>query len=115
MKEPYDQGVASRVGPESCGGGREATLEALTGGVRAGLLNRDIVSVRGADACLGVRKATSLVSLAQETDGPREVKDPAHARTHLTRKPGGLTLDPGSTRGPRRESLTKEQDDDERA
>ena len=35
MKEPYDEGVANHVGPESCVVGREAGGEALTG-VRAG-------------------------------------------------------------------------------
>ncbi len=31
MKEPYGEGLASRTGPESCAGGREAAGEALTG------------------------------------------------------------------------------------
>jgi hypothetical protein len=31
MKEPYREGVATRSGPESCGGRREAAVEALTG------------------------------------------------------------------------------------
>lgn len=35
MKESYEEGLANHLGPESCGGGREATPEALTG-VRIG-------------------------------------------------------------------------------
>jgi hypothetical protein len=31
MKDPYDEDVASHIGPESCTGGREAVGEALTG------------------------------------------------------------------------------------
>jgi hypothetical protein len=35
MKEPYDEGVANHIGPESCVFVREGRREALTG-VRAG-------------------------------------------------------------------------------
>jgi len=43
MKESYDEGVASHIGPESCAGAREGSGEALTG-VRAGRpLSREMV------------------------------------------------------------------------
>jgi RNA-directed DNA polymerase len=49
MKVSYDQGVASRVGPESCGGVREDAVEALTG-VRAGwVLSLEKLEFRSAD------------------------------------------------------------------
>jgi hypothetical protein len=32
MKEPYGEGLASHTGSESCGHGRKAVYEALTGG-----------------------------------------------------------------------------------
>jgi hypothetical protein len=32
MKESYDEGVASHIGPESCGYGGNVIFEALTGG-----------------------------------------------------------------------------------
>ena len=42
MKEPYGEGVANHTGPESCGGGSNAAVEALTG-VHAGqVLSREI-------------------------------------------------------------------------
>jgi RNA-directed DNA polymerase len=45
MKESYDEGVASHIGPESCAKGRKSLSEALTG-VRAGrLLSREMVLV----------------------------------------------------------------------
>jgi hypothetical protein len=50
MKESYDQGLASQVGPESCGCGREAAAEALTGERAGRVSSREIVNVRGADA-----------------------------------------------------------------
>ena len=43
MRESYGEGVAIHTGPESCGGGSNATAEALTG-VRAGqVLSRGIL------------------------------------------------------------------------
>jgi hypothetical protein len=54
MKEPYEEGVATRFGPESCAVVRKDAGEALTG-VRLGWpLSREIVdSSRGADALTG--------------------------------------------------------------
>ena len=50
MKVPCDEGLANRIGPESCVGGREAVGEALTG-VRAGQpLSGERLHVRSADA-----------------------------------------------------------------
>ena len=51
MREPYDEGVATHIGPESCVHTREGMGEALTGDVRAGLLSRER-SLRGADVVL---------------------------------------------------------------
>ena len=41
VKVPCEEGVANHLSPESCAGGREAPGEALTGGMRAGLLSRE--------------------------------------------------------------------------
>jgi RNA-directed DNA polymerase len=52
MKEPDGEGVASHTGPESCEGGGDAALEALTG-VRAGwVLSLVMSSVGSADGFL---------------------------------------------------------------
>ena len=49
----YGEGVANHTGPESCGCGREAAREALTG-VRAGQVwSGESNVVRGADAVVG--------------------------------------------------------------
>ncbi len=39
MKVPYDEGLAAHIDPESCGYARKGISEALTGGMRAGLLS----------------------------------------------------------------------------
>ena len=51
MQESYGEGVATHTGPESCGGVREDTGEALTGGGTGRALSREIHEpLRGADA-----------------------------------------------------------------
>ena len=42
MEELYGEGVASRTGPKSCGGGRKAMAEALTGVHAGGVLSREM-------------------------------------------------------------------------
>jgi hypothetical protein len=101
MKESYDQGLASHVGPESCGGVGNGTLEALTG-VRAGRVSSpESVIVRGADGVQVSGRQHRPVSAARETAGPCGIKDPEHARKHFTReakppdrKPGDPRADP---------------------
>ncbi len=41
MEELYEEGVANHLGPESCGRGRKAVLEALTGESAGWVLSRD--------------------------------------------------------------------------
>ena len=49
MKEPYEKGVATHLGPESCAVARKGGGEALTG-VRAGqVLSREILTLVAAD------------------------------------------------------------------
>jgi hypothetical protein len=50
MRTLYIEGVASYDDPESCVGVPRGRSEALTGGVRAGLLSREMQRVQGADA-----------------------------------------------------------------
>ena len=41
MKVPYDEGLASHIGPESCAGGRKGAGEALTGESAGRVLSRE--------------------------------------------------------------------------
>jgi hypothetical protein len=49
MKVPYDEGLAAHIGPESCVYARKGISEALTGGMRAGLLSCENFKIQGAD------------------------------------------------------------------
>jgi hypothetical protein len=74
MKEPYDEGVANHIGPESCGGASNATAEALTG-VRAGrVLSREILLFQGADGMGQSEGNTGCVAIARHR-GPCAVED----------------------------------------
>jgi hypothetical protein len=75
MKEPYDEDLASHIGPESCGGGSNDTAEALTG-VRAGQAwSREILMNSRVPTKWVSRKATSGVSLPQDMAGRCAVED----------------------------------------
>ena len=75
MKEPYDEGVASHIGPESCGGGNNVMAEALTG-VRAGqVLSREILAYSKVPTEWVSRKATPDGSLSRDAAGPCAVED----------------------------------------
>jgi hypothetical protein len=50
MQESYGEDLASHTAPESCAVARKGAREALTGARAGGLLSREIILVRGADA-----------------------------------------------------------------
>lgn len=49
MKESYDKGLANHSGPESCGGARKGSAEALTGERAGWVLSREKEIERDAD------------------------------------------------------------------
>jgi hypothetical protein len=63
MRELYNEDLASHVGPESCVGDPRGRSEALTGGVRAGLLSRETTSDFRVPTSSPWRKARSLAAL----------------------------------------------------
>jgi hypothetical protein len=52
MKVSYDEGVASHVGPESCGDDREVIIEALTGEDAGRVLSLENFIFRSADVVM---------------------------------------------------------------
>jgi len=80
MKVSCDQGIASQVGPESCGGVREGALEALTGERAGRVLSLENLILRGADAVLtGGRQQRPV---RHREDGPH----PAWSETPRTHR-----------------------------
>ena len=75
MQKSYGEGLATHAGPESCGGARESSAEALTG-VRAGrVLSREGIFLWGADA---VRRSGRQHSLHRYREMRR---DPTRSQT----------------------------------
>ena len=90
----YGEGVANHTGPESCGCGREAAREALTG-VRAGQVwSGESNVVRGADAVVAAEGNRRGSVIARTRATPRRLR-PWHVRTSPAWEPGDLRYRPG--------------------
>jgi hypothetical protein len=84
MKEPYDEGLASHIGPESCGDASNGMAEALTG-VRAGqVLSREMLAYSRVPTEWVSRKATPFVSITRDTEDSARSKTLAGTETHCT-------------------------------
>ena len=91
MKVPYDEGIASHIGPESCAGDRKGASEALTGESAGRVLSRERRYASGCRRCQQSRKALREVPITRGTFWPRVVEDPAHAWKLSAREPGDPT------------------------
>ena len=69
MKVPYGEGLAAHTGPESCVDTRKGIGEALTGGVRAGLLSRERSELQGAHAVPKAEGNTGCSDIARYSSG----------------------------------------------
>ena len=97
MKESYDEGVATRIGPESCVVGSDPGGEALTG-VRTGQPLSGENSVWGADALKEAEGQTGGRVSASVCPTLRRLR-PWHVRTPPAREPGDLRHRPPSLAG----------------
>ena len=88
MRESYREGLASHSGPEPCGGGRKAALEALDRGIcRQGIeLRKDLFRVAHGVGSPEGNTAAYVIASAQRTRG---VGGPRHAEKLQAREPGG--------------------------
>jgi len=86
MKEPYDEGIANHIGPESCAGGGNVMGEALTG-VHAGrVLSRERFNRSGRRRCWQGRKTKSVTSLRRDVSrAPRGRRPRARMETPRAR------------------------------
>ena len=82
MQVHYDEGIANRIGPESCAGTREGAGEALTGVCIGQPLNRESDLFRVPTPC-SWRKATRTGALTQAPGRPGVVGDPGMCRSSL--------------------------------
>ena len=96
MKKSHESGVATHIGPESCGAAREGGVEALTGERAGRVFSRDkSISLRDADAVGDSGRPHRVHRYREVRQSPCAVRDPVHVRKHLAREPG----DPKSAQG----------------
>ena len=69
MRVPHGERLATHTGPESCVYIRKGMDEALTGGVRAGLLSRESSEVQGAHAVPKAEGNTGCSDIARYSSG----------------------------------------------
>ena len=82
MQVPYDEGVANRIGPESCAVAREGLGEALTGERIGQPLSRERVLFWVPTPCIRW-KATCPGATARASGQPGVVRDPGMRRRSL--------------------------------
>ena len=100
MRIHYGEGVATRTGPESCTGGREAVREALTG-EHAGQVLSGVSKFRGADAVTVAegnmaRRVIASVVLTRRRQRPWNVctssaREPGDRAATLAAIPAGVS------------------------
>jgi len=88
----HDEGVANRIGPESCAAAREGISEALTGECTSQPLSRESTLFPGADVVPVTEGNTDGRDIAS-AQTPRRGLRHWHVRTLLAREPGDPTSD----------------------
>ena len=103
MKVHHDEGVATRIDPESCAVAREGNGEALTGEHTGQPLSRESSAVLGADA-VHVAEGNMAERANASARPTQRGRRPWHVCTLLVREPGDLALGRSATAaGPHRE------------
>ncbi len=92
MRVRRDEGIANRIGPESCSGIRESCGEASIGECTGQPLSRERSHIPGADAFQRAEGNTGERASASVRTA-RRGRRPWHVQTVLAREPGGLAPD----------------------
>jgi hypothetical protein len=98
----HDEGVATRIDPESCAAAREGSGEALTGEPTGQPLSRESFAIPGADAVHGAEGNMDERASASALPTRRGLR-PWHVWKLFAREPGDLASDrSASVAGPHR-------------
>src|SRR5438874_11247773 len=95
MEKSHESGIATHIGPESCGAAREGGVEALTGDRAGRVFSRDRHSLRDADAvgvcgrlrrvhryreaCKSAARSETPCTYADTSRATREIPSPLRA------------------------------------
>jgi hypothetical protein len=82
MEKSHESGVATHIGPESCGAAREGGVEALAGGRTGRVLSREIHALLRKQQVLRDADAVEVVGRQYRVHRHRKVYlDPARSKT----------------------------------
>ena len=84
MKESYDEGIATHIGPEPCGDARKGEVEALTRERAGQVFSREIPQLRDADAVEEAEGNIRRVDIARRDGVPRGHRPCARSETPCT-------------------------------
>src|SRR5438034_11721496 len=93
MEKSHESGIATHIGPESCGAARKSSVEALTGDRAGRVFSRERHSLRDADAvgvCGRLRRVHRYREVYQSTarsETPSTYGNTAHGNREITRPP----------------------------
>jgi hypothetical protein len=90
MQELHNEGIASYIGPESCGGGRKTAVEALTGEVWTGYRASKTLWIGAPTASCRTEGKTSGIVTARSTTAPRGLRPQLCTDTPCGAAQGGL-------------------------
>jgi len=96
MQKSYESGLATHIGPESCGAVRKSSVEALTGERAGRVFSRVRNSLRDADAVGESGRSQSGAPISRGVPESRAVRDHVHVPRHLAREPGDPRFAQGS-------------------
>ncbi len=94
MKESYDEGLATHIGPESCGASRKGGVEALTGERMGRVYSRERISLRDADGVGECGRHHPRRRYRKAHRGPARSETPctygstSHGNREIPRSPG---------------------------
>ena len=83
MKDPYNEGIANHIGPESCVGDRKGADEALTGGGVGRAIEPREVDIRDADVLGRTEGNTGCTANRKGQRVPRGQRTPARSDRFL--------------------------------
>ena len=92
MRESHNEGLASHIGPESCGGVRKGAVEALTGGGMDWVLSLENLRDRSADGLMSHGRQHRPVRQGENRPGSAWSKTPATHRHTLREWPAAALL-----------------------
>jgi hypothetical protein len=93
MKKSHESGVATHIGPESCGAAREGGVEALTGDRAGRVFSRVRNSLRDADAVRGsgrphrVHRYREVYQSPARSETPSTYGDTSHGNREIPSPP----------------------------